>query len=356
MRRTSTLQFSGGSRVVHYGLLTLRQITLLSAAFYVVGIGIGLYLCATRGWISSGSAPAGALLSVFYTAPPLQLVHRGLGEIDVFLGFGPIMALGAYYVQAQEFDLEPLLASIPVGILIALVLYVNEVPDRPADAAAEARTAGAVLSGRDRQRVRVAVALTFALIVVFALAGWIVRPAIIALAAAPLALPVYRALKSSYDQPYALIAGDGKEHALHLATGVLLILGYVIALIADGVLDDPPAFLTEHRVHLGCPDHPRARHRNKCGLVPRSPRLHDLPHRKRVPGIVRTGRDLDPLLGGRVGSRRRSRTRCSESACAESTSCTSTAGPRKSSIRTRRSRRSRGASASSQSSTTTGTS
>lgn len=238
-------QFSGGSRVVHYGLLTLREITLLSAAFYVVGIGIGLYLCATRGWDLFWLGAAGALLSVFYTAPPLKLVHRGLGEIDVFLGFGPIMALGAYYVQAQEFDLEPLLASIPVGILIALVLYVNEVPDRPADAAAGKRT----LPVRFSQDVIVkgyaaAVALTFALIVVFALAGWIVRPAIIALAAAPLALPVYRALKSSYDQPYALMPAMGKNIQLHLATGVLLILGYVIALIADGVLDDPPAFLT----------------------------------------------------------------------------------------------------------------
>ena len=238
-------QFSGGSRVVHYGLLTLRQITLLSAAFYAVGIGIGLYLCATRGWDLFWLGAAGALLSVFYTAPPLKLVHRGLGEIDVFLGFGPIMALGAYFVQAQEFDLEPLLASIPVGILIALVLYVNEVPDRPADAAAGKRTLPvrfskeAIING-----YAAAVALTFALIVVFAVAGWIVRPAIIAVAAAPLALPVYRALKSSYDQPYALMPAMGKNIQLHLATGVLLILGYVIALVADGVMDDPPSFLT----------------------------------------------------------------------------------------------------------------
>ena len=155
------------------------------------------------------------------------------------------MALGAYFVQAQEYDLEPLLASIPVGILIALVLYVNEVPDRPADAAAGKRTLPVRFS-KDQvvNGYAAAVAVAFGLIVVFALAGWIVRPAIIALAAAPLALPVYRALKSSYDQPYALMPAMGKNIQLHLATGVLLILGYVIALIADGVMDDPPSFLT----------------------------------------------------------------------------------------------------------------
>jgi 1,4-dihydroxy-2-naphthoate polyprenyltransferase len=238
-------QFSGGSRVVHYGLLSLRDITLLSAAFYAVGIGIGLYLCATRGWDLFWLGAAGALLSVFYTAPPLRLVHRGLGEIDVFLGFGPIMALGAYYVQAQEYDLEPLLASIPVGILIALVLYVNEVPDRPADAASGKRTLPVRFSKDTIVKLyAAAVGLTFALIVVFAIAGWIARPAIIAVAAAPLALPVYRALRDHYEEPYTLMPAMAKNIQLHLATGALLIVGYLIAIGADAWIDDPPSFLT----------------------------------------------------------------------------------------------------------------
>ena len=238
-------QFSGGSRVVLYGLLSLRTIALMSLGFYAAGIAIGIGLAAARGWDLLWLGVAGALLSFFYTAPPLRLVHRGLGEIVVALGFGPIMTLGAYFVQAQEYDLEPLLASIPVGILIALVLYVNEVPDRPADAAAGKRT----LPVRFSKDVIVnlyaaAVAVAFGLIVVFAVAGWIVRPAIIALAAAPLALPVYRALKSSYDQPYVLMPAMAKNIQLHLATGVLLILGYLIAIGADAWLDDPPVFLT----------------------------------------------------------------------------------------------------------------
>ena len=238
-------QFSGGSRVVLYGLLSLRTIALMSLGFYTAGIAIGVALAAASGWDLLWLGVAGALLSFFYTAPPLRLVHRGLGEIVVALGFGPIMTLGAYFVQAQEYDLEPLLASLPVGILIALVLYVNEVPDRPADAAAGKRTLPVRLS-KDAvvNGYAASVALAFGLIVVFAVAGWIVRPAIIAVAAAPLALPVYRALKSFYDQPYALMPAMGKNIQLHLATGVLLILGYVIAIVADGVMDDPPSFLT----------------------------------------------------------------------------------------------------------------
>jgi 1,4-dihydroxy-2-naphthoate polyprenyltransferase len=238
-------QFSGGSRVVLYGLLSLRQIALLSLGLYAAGIAIGVLLAALRGWDLLWLGVAGALLSVFYTAPPLRLVHRGVGEIVVALGFGPIMTLGAYFVQAQEYDLEPFLVSIPVGILIALVLYVNEVPDRPADAAAGKRT----LPVRFSKDVIVsayaaAVALAFGLIVLFAVAGWTVRPTMIALAAAPLALPVYRALRDHYEQPYALMPAMAKNIQLHLATGVLLILGYVIAIIADAALDNPPFFLT----------------------------------------------------------------------------------------------------------------
>jgi 1,4-dihydroxy-2-naphthoate octaprenyltransferase len=229
-------QFSGGSRVVHYGLLSLRQITLLSAGFYAVGIAIGLVLCATRGWGLLWLGVAGVILSVFYTAPPLKLVHRGLGEVVVAAGFGPIMTLGAYYVQAQRYDWEPFLVSLPVGILIALVLYVNEIPDRPADAAAGKRTLPVRLS-KDAivNGYAASVAVAFGMIAVFAIAGWIVPEALIALLAAPLALPVYRALKEHYDNPYALMPAMGKNIQLHLATGVLLIGGYLLAIITDSI-------------------------------------------------------------------------------------------------------------------------
>jgi 1,4-dihydroxy-2-naphthoate polyprenyltransferase len=238
-------QFSGGSRVILYGLLSMRQMALLSLAFYAVGIGIGVFLAAKSGWGLLWIGIAGALISLFYTAPPLKLVHRGLGELCVALGFGPIMVLGAYYVQTGAYDLEPLLASIPVGILIALILYLNEVPDRPADARAGKRTLPVRFSKEAVIRGYVgAVVVTFGLIAVFAITGLLVRPTIIALAAAPLALPVIRALRESYEQPYALMPAMAKNIQLHLATGLLLILGYAIAILADGVLDDAPSFLT----------------------------------------------------------------------------------------------------------------
>ncbi|MDP9342434.1 MAG: prenyltransferase [Actinomycetota bacterium] len=238
-------QFSGGSRVIHYGLLTMRQMQLMSAAFYAVGLGIGLYLAVTRAfWPLLIIGAIGAFISYFYTAPPLRFVHRGLGEIAVFLGFGPIMVLGAYEVQARTFSWEALFASLPVGILIALVLYVNEVPDRPGDGAAGKRTLAVRLSKRAVIAGYVgSVAVAFLLVLSGALSGLLPRPTIIALAALPLAFPVYRGLRDHYESPYQLMPVMGRNIQLHLTTGMLLILGYVVALVAAHIATNPPVFL-----------------------------------------------------------------------------------------------------------------
>jgi 1,4-dihydroxy-2-naphthoate octaprenyltransferase len=238
-------QFSGGSRVILYGLLSLRQMVLLMVGFYTVAIGLGLFLAAyTAFWPVFWLGVAGVFVSVFYTAPPFRFVHRGIGELMVGLGFGPIMTMGAFYVQAQKWSWEAFYLSLPVAILIALVLYVNEVPDRPGDAAAGKRTLPVRWSKEAVIGAYVsAVAVAFGLIAGGALAGVIVRPAILALLAAPLAPQVYRGLRDHYDSPYQLMPFMGKGVQLHLATGVLLLVGYVIAIVASHVSGHPPVFL-----------------------------------------------------------------------------------------------------------------
>ncbi|MGH2661585.1 MAG: prenyltransferase [Actinomycetota bacterium] len=243
---TTPTQFSGGSRVIQYGLMSLRTMVLLSAGFYAAGIGIGLYLAVTRGfWPLFWLGVLGLVISIVYTAPPFRLVHRGVGEITVGLGFGPIMLLGSYFVQAQRFSLEAGLLSIPVAILIALVLYVNEVPDRAGDAAAGKRTLPVRLSREGVIRGYAgALAVTYTLIGVFAVTGLIARPAIIALATIPIATRCVRGLRRDYDDPYALMFSTmGKNIQLHLFTGLLLFAGYLIAIGADRLMDSVPVFL-----------------------------------------------------------------------------------------------------------------
>lgn len=224
--------FSGGSRMIQYGLVSLRTMRIVAAACYAVGIGIGLYLVATRGiellWIGI----AGVFLSVFYTAPPFRLVHRGLGEICVALGFGPIMVLGTYFTVAQRFSWEAFYASLPVAILIMLILYINQIPDKPSDEKTGKRTIVVRLS---KEKIiagyGLSVVTTFALIVIGAVTSIMPVWTLLAMAPAPLAWKVYNGLKAHYQSPYELMATLGQNIQLHLFTGLLLIVGYVIAII-----------------------------------------------------------------------------------------------------------------------------
>jgi 1,4-dihydroxy-2-naphthoate octaprenyltransferase len=244
---TTPTQFSGGSRVAHYGLVRLRTLALLSAALYLGGIAIGLYLALTRGfWPLLWIGAAGVAVSVFYTAPPFRLVHRGLGEIAVAVGFGPIMVLGTFYVQAQRLSLEALFVSLPVALLIALVLYVNEVPDRPGDAAAGKRTLPVRLSPPAVIRGYAGgLAAAYGLVAVGAVAGVLPRPSVLALATIPIAIRCVRGLARDYDDPYALMFSTmGRNIQVHLFTGLLLFAGYLVAIAADRWLAAAPWFLT----------------------------------------------------------------------------------------------------------------
>ena len=82
----------------------------------------------------------GLLGGFFYTAPPVKLGYRSLGETAIAFLFGILPVSGAYYLQTGQFDSIILLPASIVGILIFLVILINEFPDRDADSAVNKRT------------------------------------------------------------------------------------------------------------------------------------------------------------------------------------------------------------------------
>ncbi len=225
--------FSGGSRVLLYGLVGRRSMWSLALVFFAIGSGIGGYLAFTRATEILWLGVAGVALAVFYTAPPIKLVYRGLGDVAVAAGFGPIMTLGSYAVVARQVSFEALYASLPVALLVMLVLYVNQVPDKLGDERAGKRTVAVRFSPTVIIRgYAVFAVLAFVLIAAGGLVGPMPTWTLLALAAAPLALRVYRGLGAHYDDPYGLVPSLGTNIALHLVTGLLLIAGYVVEVIA----------------------------------------------------------------------------------------------------------------------------
>ena len=225
---TTPTQFSGGSRVAVYDLVSVRGLAWLAIALFGAAAAIGLALVAFTGsltllWIGV----AGIVVGVAYTAPPLKLVYRGLGEVAVAIGFGPIMLLGAYVVQTGRLAWEPFVLSLVPGILIALILYVNEIPDRRSDAEAGKRTLPVRLPPATvRTGYLVSAIAAFAIIVAGVVVGLFPWPTLVALAAVPIALKVHDGLKVHYDSPYTLMAVMGTNVNLNLAVGGLLLAAY----------------------------------------------------------------------------------------------------------------------------------
>lgn len=132
--------FSGGKRVIVDGLMTPRQTALVAAIFYILAAVAGLAIVKYREAAVLWYGLVGFALTYFYHAPPFQLPYRGLGELAVGLAYGRVIASGAYLVQRQTVTAEVIILSLPLGLLIAAFLWINEFPDYAADRQAGKRT------------------------------------------------------------------------------------------------------------------------------------------------------------------------------------------------------------------------
>jgi 1,4-dihydroxy-2-naphthoate polyprenyltransferase len=240
-------QFSGGSRVIQYGLVSLRGMSIISAVMYAIAIASGLILLAVSfspALLAIGIA--GIILSIGYTAPPLKLVYRGWGEVTTALGFGPLMLVGAYVVQSGgTISIEAVAASVPIAILVALILYVNEIPDREGDARAGKRTLPVILGERTViAGYGIAALVAFGFVVAAVVAGWLPVPALLTLLAAPLAFRVYEGIRASYGQAYALMPVMATNIKVHLVAGAVLFLAYVAVIAAGTLAPDVSLYLT----------------------------------------------------------------------------------------------------------------
>ena len=131
--------FTGGSRFIQNGLLTQRQTKLFGYGLLISVIPAGLWLLSQSGidllWIGL----AGMVSAWAYSAPPLKLQSRGLGEIAIMFAWA-MVTLGSAYVQSQHLSPTTIYAALAYAPLVANVLFVNQIPDRNADSHAGKRT------------------------------------------------------------------------------------------------------------------------------------------------------------------------------------------------------------------------
>ena len=219
----------GPVRVTAGGLVPPRQVLVATYVSFALAVLCGVYLIAVAGWVLLAIGAASILAGVLYTGGPRPYGYEGLGEVFVFLFFGLVAVTGSYYVQRQELVWEALVLAVPVGLLAAAILVVNNVRDLETDRRAGKRTL-AVRLGRDRTRDLYAAMLVgaFATAVLPWLLGslsvWLLLPWL----TAPLAARLQRTVRTHADGPTLndALAGTGQ---LEFAFCVLLAIGLLLS-------------------------------------------------------------------------------------------------------------------------------
>jgi 1,4-dihydroxy-2-naphthoate octaprenyltransferase len=203
--------------------------SVLKAAYLLYGTAtiIGLFLAVTRGWHLLWIGLIGTLASLTYTAPPLKYKYSALGEISVFLMWGPLMVMGSYFVQRQAFSAGVFWISLPFGMLVALVLLANNIRDVSQDRSKGILTLPIVIGQRNGLRLYIAlVVLAYLGIIGMSIAGPLYLWSLIVLLSLPLALRLLRQMMRQVP-----IDADAQTAQLDTAFGVLL----VVSLLLEGL-------------------------------------------------------------------------------------------------------------------------
>lgn len=227
-RGADTAERLGPMRVTQAGLLSPRQVMTGMWVTFGLAALIGVYLISLVGWPALAIGLFSILAAIAYSGGPLPFGYFGLGDLVVFIFFGPVAAAGAYYVQAGEVSLAAWLASIPLGLLTTAILVVNNLRDIETDRRTGKRTLA----------VHIGVSATRWEYSILVGASFLAAPLMVVLGAAPvwvvmcwLALPTAaKMLRVVWNQRgRALNQALGGTGQLVLLYGVLMGLGWVIS-------------------------------------------------------------------------------------------------------------------------------
>ena len=215
--------FSGGSRVIQENLMDSKTVRAMAIGFFFLGIICGAWLAFAGRPFVVVIGLIGLLAAYFYSAPPLSFMACGLGEVTIFLAFGPLITLGTYYVMSGFFTWHAFILGIPLGFLIAAVIWINQFPDYDADRDAEKRN-WVVRLGRTRSVWIYAFLMLspYAVVLYWTLAGegsWLYVAIFLTV---PLALKAIKIVKAHYHTYDEIIPAQALTIQTHLSVGLAL--------------------------------------------------------------------------------------------------------------------------------------
>jgi len=217
----------GPRRAVAAGLVRPAAMRRAMVAVFAAAFAVGLGLIPWGGYAMLAVGAASILAAVAYTGGPWPLGYHGLGDAFVFVFFGLVAVSFTYFVQAGRLSGFAVLAGVPMGLLAANILLVNNYRDAETDSAANKRTL-VVRFGRGAARAQHAASLAVALAVPLAYWGSGFRPwCLLPILTAPIAWSHVRRLRVGA-APAELVALLGDSSLLLAAYAALFAAGVVL--------------------------------------------------------------------------------------------------------------------------------
>jgi len=221
--------YTGGSGLLSSGLIQPQRMRQVFVTFYLIAIGMGVFLGVMRGPFILLLLAVGFFCAYFYTAPPIRFGYRGFGELAQLLCFGPGIGIGAYFVQTQRISWEAFWGTLPFGIMLFAMITINEIPDYFED-----RRGGKLnLVARFGRETGVwlfiaSVLSAYAVILVGVILGRIPILGLISLLTFPIAYKTISILKAYYQEPMKMAPANLGMICTHNFTAILLALAYFI--------------------------------------------------------------------------------------------------------------------------------
>jgi 1,4-dihydroxy-2-naphthoate octaprenyltransferase len=221
--------FSGGSRSRLERVLSKQAFLYMAISFFVLSLLAGVVLAAMGRPLVLVMGTAGAFCGFLYSARPFSFQSRGVGELTIFLAFGPLITLGMGYAACGVFTLEFFLLGIPNGFLVANILLVNEFPDFEADFSSGKKNL-VVRLGTSRARYGyVSILVLFyvssvALVFMGLLPPW----ALAVVLTIPFAAGASRHLWKNHANPLTIVPAQAKTIVLQITAAVVIILSVAL--------------------------------------------------------------------------------------------------------------------------------
>jgi len=225
---TRRTPFSGGSGILPETLLQPGQVLRFGIITLALAVVIGIYFIIVTGWLLLPLLLVGGLCIVLYTP---FILKKSWPEWSPGLGLGALPILGTYFVQTGEYTWPVLIASIPSGILVHNLLFLNEFPDVDADATVRRKTLPITI-GQEKSSIvySVLMVVTYLWIIGWVIAGTMPVYSLIALLTVPFTVKAIRGAREYRDMK-RLVSAMSSNVIVVLLTQLLLGIGYILAAI-----------------------------------------------------------------------------------------------------------------------------